>query len=80
MCLTLENCEVPHSNYGHAVMANPCTIIYYAISTTEVRLLIDFPGSKLPPIANGTMAHFLKTVIAPQVHFILLYFSQTKTK
>lgn len=66
-CLTLENCKVPHPNYGHAIMGNPSTMIYYAISSTQVRFIIDFPAPKLPPIANGTMARFLKTVIASQV-------------
>lgn len=48
-------------------MGNPSTMIYYAISSTQVRFIIDFPAPKLPPIANGTMARFLKTVIASQV-------------
>lgn len=36
-------------------------------SVTEIRCLVDIPGQKLPSLARGEMAEYLKTIIAPQV-------------
>ncbi|CAL9002080.1 unnamed protein product [Prunus brigantina] len=65
--LILENCELPFANHGHVILGDPSPILFYPISSTEVRCLVDVPGQKLPPIANGEMANYLKTVVAPQV-------------
>ena len=32
-----------------------------------MRCLVDVPGQKVPSIASGEMANYLKTVVAPQV-------------
>ncbi|XVF36471.1 hypothetical protein REPUB_Repub19eG0061400 [Reevesia pubescens] len=65
--LVLENCHLPYSNHGHVILADPSPILFYPISSTEVRCLVDVPGQKVPSIANGEMANYLKTVVAPQV-------------
>ncbi|XP_010417041.1 PREDICTED: squalene epoxidase 2, mitochondrial-like isoform X1 [Camelina sativa] len=65
--LVLENCELPFENHGHVVLGDPSLILMYPISSSEVRCLVDVPGQKLPPIANGKMAKYLKTYVAPQV-------------
>ncbi|XP_047975309.1 squalene monooxygenase SE1-like [Salvia hispanica] len=65
--LILENCDLPHANHGHVVLGDPSPILFYPISSTEVRCLVDVPGKKVPSISNGEMAHYLKTVVAPQV-------------
>ncbi|KAF0912634.1 hypothetical protein E2562_015308 [Oryza meyeriana var. granulata] len=65
--LVLENCQLPHANHGHVVLANPSPILFYPISSTEVRCLVDVPGQKVPSIASGEMAKYLKTVVAPQI-------------
>ncbi|KAK8528380.1 hypothetical protein V6N12_074910 [Hibiscus sabdariffa] len=65
--LVLENCNLPYLNHGHVVLADPSPILFYPISSTEVRCLVDVPGQKVPSIANGEMANHLKTVVAPQV-------------
>ncbi|KAH6823602.1 oxidoreductase family protein [Perilla frutescens var. hirtella] len=65
--LVLENCDLPHANYGHIVLGDPSPILFYQISSTEIRCLVDIPGKKLPSISNGEMAHYLKTVVAPQI-------------
>uniref|UniRef100_A0A453IKN5 Squalene monooxygenase n=3 Tax=Aegilops tauschii subsp. strangulata TaxID=200361 RepID=A0A453IKN5_AEGTS len=65
--LVLENCELPHANHGHVILANPSPILFYPISSTEVRCLVDVPGQKVPSIASGEMANYLKTVVAPQI-------------
>ncbi|XP_057482090.1 squalene epoxidase 3-like isoform X1 [Actinidia eriantha] len=65
--LVLENCKLPFPNHGHVILADPSPILFYPISSTEIRCLVDVPGQKLPPIANGEMANYLKTLVAPQV-------------
>nr|XP_023872649.1 squalene monooxygenase-like [Quercus suber]POE85634.1 squalene monooxygenase [Quercus suber] len=65
--LVLENCELPYANHGHVILADPSPILFYPISSTEIRCLVDVPGQKVPSIANGEMANYLKTVVAPQV-------------
>lgn len=65
--LVLENCELPYRNHGHVILANPAPILFYPISSTEIRCLVDVPGRKVPSISNGEMTHYLKTVVAPQI-------------
>ncbi|KAM1289267.1 hypothetical protein ACFX13_016916 [Malus domestica] len=65
--LVLENCNLPHANHGHVILADPSPILFYKISSTEVRCLVDVPGQKVPSISNGEMAKYLKTVVAPQI-------------
>ncbi|CAI8618027.1 unnamed protein product [Vicia faba] len=65
--LVLENCNLPYENHGHVILGNPSPILFYPISSTEIRCLVDVPGQKLPSVGNGGMAHYLKTVVAPQV-------------
>ncbi|CAN6703396.1 unnamed protein product [Malus baccata var. baccata] len=70
--LILENCELPHANHGHVILGDPSPILFYPISSTEVRCLVDVPGTKVPSVANGEMAWYLKTAVAPQVPHQLL--------
>ncbi|XP_075520794.1 squalene monooxygenase SE1-like [Primulina tabacum] len=65
--LILENCELPYANHGHVVLGDPSPILFYPISSTETRCLVDVPGQKVPSIANGEMANYLRTVVAPQI-------------
>ncbi|KAI4337091.1 hypothetical protein L6164_015545 [Bauhinia variegata] len=65
--LVLENCELPFANHGHVILADPSPILFYPISSTEVRCLVDVPGQKVPSISNGEMAKYLKSVVAPQI-------------
>ncbi|XP_028806977.1 squalene monooxygenase [Neltuma alba] len=65
--LILENCELPYANHGHVILADPSPILFYPISSTEIRCLVDVPGQKVPSILNGEMTKYLKTVVAPQV-------------
>nr|XP_043631325.1 squalene epoxidase 3-like isoform X2 [Erigeron canadensis] len=65
--LVLENCELPYPNHGHVILADPSPILLYPISSSEVRCLVDIPGKKLPSLANGDMAKYLKTSVAPQL-------------
>ncbi|WCJ18076.1 squalene epoxidase 2 [Euphorbia peplus] len=67
VALVLENCELPFANHGHVVLADPSPILFYPISSTEVRCLVDIPGKKVPSISNGQLAQYLKTEVAPQI-------------
>ncbi|XWS41346.1 hypothetical protein CRYUN_Cryun17cG0073400 [Craigia yunnanensis] len=67
VALVLENCKLPYANHGHVILADPSPILFYPISSTETRCLVDEPGQKVPSISNGEMSHFLKTVVAPQI-------------
>ncbi|KAM5569778.1 squalene monooxygenase SE1-like [Rosa sericea] len=65
--LVLENCDLPHANHGHVILGDPSPILFYPISSTEVRCLVDVPGTKVPSIASGEMVKYLKTKVAPQI-------------
>ncbi|XP_043817209.1 squalene epoxidase 3 isoform X2 [Manihot esculenta] len=67
VALILENCELPYQNHGHVILADPSPILFYRISSSEIRCLVDIPVSqKLPSISNGEMANYLKSIVAPQ--------------
>ncbi|KAF2283798.1 hypothetical protein GH714_015963 [Hevea brasiliensis] len=70
--LVLENCQLPFANHGHVILADPSPILFYPISSTEVRCLVDIPGQKVPPIANGEMAKYLKDVSASGIIFPII--------
>ncbi|KAF7801519.1 squalene monooxygenase-like [Senna tora] len=65
--LVLENCDLPYANHGHVILGDPSPILFYPISSNEIRCLVDVPGQKVPSIASGEMAKYLKSVVAPQV-------------
>ena len=46
--LLLKDCDLPFPNHGHVFLSAPTPFICYPISSTETRLLIDFPGDKAP--------------------------------
>ncbi|KAJ6854374.1 squalene monooxygenase SE1-like [Populus alba x Populus x berolinensis] len=64
--LVLENYNLPYANRAYFILKDTI-VIAYPISSNEIRCLIDVPGLKQPPIANGEMASYLKTVVAPQM-------------
>jgi squalene monooxygenase len=61
--VVLEGVALPHPNHGHVVLARPSPILFYPISSTEVRCLVDVPSSKLPRDLPG----YLRDVVAPGV-------------
>ncbi|XP_031376177.1 squalene monooxygenase SE1-like [Punica granatum] len=65
--LVLENCQLPFPNHGHVILADPSPILFYPISSSEIRCLVDVPGKTVPSVSNGEMASYLKTVVAPQI-------------
>ncbi|THU68500.1 hypothetical protein C4D60_Mb08t04540 [Musa balbisiana] len=65
--LLLEDFQLPFPNYVYFILADPSIVLFYSISSTETRCLVDVPGQKVPSIANGEMENYLKTLVAPQV-------------
>ncbi|XP_024538071.1 squalene epoxidase 3 [Selaginella moellendorffii] len=65
--LILENCHLPYSNFGHVVLANPSPILFYPISNTEIRCLVDCPKEVMQSVRSGKMAHHLINNVAPQL-------------
>lgn len=64
--LLLEDYNLPYANRAYFILKDTI-VIAYPISSNEIRCLVDVPGSKQPPIFNGEMASYLKTVVAPQM-------------
>lgn len=68
VALILKNCELPYPNHGHVILADPSPILLYPISSFETRCLVDIPGTqKVPSIATGDMARYLRSVVVPQL-------------
>ncbi|XP_022724947.1 squalene monooxygenase-like [Durio zibethinus] len=65
--LILNNCKLPHANFGALILADPSPILFYPISSTEIRCLVDVPSQNVPSVSDGEMAHYLKTLVAPKV-------------
>jgi squalene monooxygenase len=66
VALLLEGAALPHPGYGHVVLADPSPVLFYPISSTEVRCLVDYPGGGALPAAEELKKYLLATV-APQV-------------
>ena len=64
-----DGCEIalPFPNHGHVVLADPSPILFYPISSTETRCLIDIRAKKLPRVSTGELAAYLREKVAPQV-------------
>ncbi|KAE8727273.1 Squalene epoxidase 2 [Hibiscus syriacus] len=65
--LVLTNCKLPNENYAAFVLEEPAPILFYRISSTEIRCMVDIPSQNLPSISDGEMSHYLKTQVAPKV-------------
>lgn len=65
--LILKNCDLPYPNYAHLIIGDHSPIVFYPISSTEIRCFITVTGSKPLSIASGEMASYLKNVVAPLV-------------
>ncbi|KAG2487299.1 hypothetical protein HYH03_014139 [Edaphochlamys debaryana] len=61
--LLLKNCILPVANHGHVVLAKPSPILFYPISPTHVRCLVDVPGERLP----SDLPAYLRATVVPQL-------------
>lgn len=68
VALKLHDVALPYPAHGHCVLADPAPVLFYPISSREVRCLVDYPGDgRLPSVANGDLARYLLKTVAPQV-------------
>ena len=65
--LILKGATLPAPSHGHVVLGDPSPVLFYPISSTEVRCLVDVPGDRLPSASTGDLARYLLEVIGPQV-------------
>ncbi|KAG1670295.1 hypothetical protein FOA52_003645 [Chlamydomonas sp. UWO 241] len=61
--IILKGATLPFPNHGHVVLAKPSPILFYPISSTEVRCLVDIPGEKLPK----DLPSYLRTTVSPEI-------------
>ena len=64
--IILEGVQLPVADHACVVLASPSPILFYPISSCEVRCLVDVPGDKVPSVQTGAMAQHLRS-LAPQV-------------
>lgn len=60
--LVLKMVDVPFPNHGHVILADPSPVLFYPISSTEVRCLVDIPSTY-----KGDAVTFMKETVAPQI-------------
>ncbi|WP_174483587.1 FAD-dependent oxidoreductase [methanotrophic endosymbiont of Bathymodiolus puteoserpentis (Logatchev)] len=61
--IILKGCELPYPHHGHVFLSAPTPFICYPISSTESRLLIDFPGDQAPK--KETVKHHIENNVIP---------------
>ncbi len=64
--LILKDCNLPYPNHGHVIVAKPSPCLVYPISSTETRMLIDFPWAEAPR-KSPELTEYLNNTIAPQL-------------
>ncbi|HLP52394.1 MAG TPA: FAD-dependent monooxygenase [Chitinophagales bacterium] len=64
--MLLHDCKLPYANHGHVVIAEPSPCLVYPVSSTETRVLIDFPGNE-PPKKSEELTAFLRNKIGAQM-------------
>ncbi|MCB9257024.1 MAG: FAD-dependent monooxygenase [Chitinophagales bacterium] len=62
----LENCTLPHEAYGHIFMGGEAPFLCYRISSEQIRILVDFPGSEAPK-KGEELKQYLVQDILPQL-------------
>jgi squalene monooxygenase len=59
---------LPRPGHGHVILGDPSPVLFYPISSKEVRCLVDIPAHvKMPSVASGAMAAYVLEKIVPQV-------------
>mmetsp|Transcript_4943 Transcript_4943/g.9965 ORF Transcript_4943/g.9965 Transcript_4943/m.9965 type:complete len:463 (+) Transcript_4943:100-1488(+) len=67
--LILEQCRLPYSRHGHVVLSGASPVLFYQISSTEVRCLVDIP----PNCVTGSMTtkDYLRENVSPALPDVL---------
>ena len=64
--MLLKDCVLPYPNHGHVIIADPSPCLVYPVSSSETRVLIDFPGSE-PPKKGEELTAYLHDTIGAQM-------------
>ncbi len=64
--LVLEDCPLPFPHHGHVFTGSTSPFLAYPITGSEVRMLIDFPGSEAPRRGEALQQHLLQNIL-PQL-------------
>jgi squalene monooxygenase len=62
--LILKNTELPHAGHGHVFITDHSPFLAYPVSSSEIRMLIDFPGT-MPPKKSPELRKELKVKVLP---------------
>jgi len=66
--LILENCNLPYPNFGHVILGDPAPVLFYPISSTETRCLVDIPSKFMQQEGGSwTTESYMRDVVAPQL-------------
>lgn len=67
--LRLKNAAhlLPYVNHGNVFMVDPAPVLCYPVSSTDVRVLIDFPGSHAPNLTDDKCSQYLIEQICPSL-------------
>lgn len=68
--IVMKNTALPYAQHGHVIVAEPAPVLVYPISSTETRVLIDFPGDKAPR-KDEELKKYLVQQIMPQLPQII---------
>lgn len=64
--LLLKDATLPYANHGHVIITDKAPVLVYPVSSTETRVLIDFPGDS-PPKKGEELTAFLNDNIGKQL-------------
>lgn len=64
--IILKDCQLPYKNHGHVIIADPAPCLVYPVTSTETRILIDFPTNE-PPKKGPELTSFLRDKLGPQM-------------
>jgi squalene monooxygenase len=64
--LILKHAHLPYSGHGHVFVIKPSPVLVYPISSTETRVLIDFPGEQAPR-PGAELKQYLMETVCPQL-------------
>lgn len=62
--LVLKNVALPHPGHGHVFITDNSPFLAYPVSSSEIRMLIDFPGT-MPPKKGPDLKKELKIKVLP---------------
>lgn len=60
--LLLDMVDIPFPCHGHVVLADPAPVLFYPVSSSQVRCLVDIPAS-----VRGPVREHMLDVLAPQL-------------